>query len=99
MAGRTLQEIQLTFDRSKNAFDAIFTRAARESAGMDAGKLIVSLTIAPDRSVTHSELVSSSFSNAEFEQKILQRVKSLNFGAKNMPPFTFSHYSLDFLLS
>ena len=98
-ASRTLQEIQLIFDRNKSAFDAIFTRAARESAGMDAGKVSVSLTIAPDGTVTHCEIVSSSFGNHEFEQKILQRVKALNFGTKNVPPFTFQNYSLNFLLS
>lgn len=97
-AGRTLQEIQLTFDRSKSAFDAIFTRTARES-GMDAGKVSVSLTIAPDGSVIRCEIVSSSFGNTQFEQKILQRVKTLNFGAKNVPTFTFQNYSLNFLLS
>jgi protein TonB len=98
-AGRTLQEIQLTFDRSKSAFDAIFTRTAREISGMDAGKVSVSLTIAPDGSVIRCEIVSSSFGNAQFEQKILQRVKTLNFGAKNVPVFTFQNYSLNFLLS
>lgn len=98
-AGRTLQEIQLTFDRSKSAFDAIFTRTARETSGMDAGKVNVSLTIAPDGSVIRCEIMSSSFGNAEFERKILQRVKTLNFGAKNVPVFTFQNYSLNFLLS
>ncbi len=98
-AGRTLQEIQLIFDRSKGAFDAIFTRTARETSGMDAGKVSISLTIAPDGSVVRCDIVSSSFNNAEFEQKILQRVKTLNFGAKNVPTFTFQNYSLNFLLS
>ena len=99
VAGRTLQEIQLTFDHSKGAFDAIFTRTARETSGMDAGKVSVTLTIAPDGSVMQCEIVSSSFGNREFEQKILQRVKTLNFGAKNVPVFTFQNYSLNFLLS
>lgn len=99
VAGRTLQEIQLAFDRSKSAFDAIFTRTARETSGMDAGKVSVSLTIAPDGSVIHCEIVSSSFGNAAFEQKILQRVRLMNFGAKNVPAFTFQNYSLNFLLS
>lgn len=98
-AGRTMAEIQLTFDRSKGAFDAIFTRTARETSGMDAGKVSVSLTIAPDGSVIRCDIVSSSFGNAEFEKKILQRVKTLNFGAKNVPVFTFQNYSLNFLLS
>lgn len=99
VAGRTLEEIQLTFDRSKSAFFAIFNRAARENAGMGAGKVIVNLTIAPDGSVTRCEIVSSSFSNPELEQKILMRVKMLNFGAKNVPVFTFPNYPINFIPS
>lgn len=99
MAGRTLEEIQLTFDRSKSSFFAIFNRAARENAGMGAGKVIVNLTIAPDGSVTRCEIVSSSFGNPELEQKILMRVKMLNFGAKNVPAFTFPNYPINFIPS
>lgn len=98
-AGRTLQEIQWMFDRSKGAFDAIFTRAARENAGIEAGRVSISLTIAPDGSVTQCEIISSSFGNHDLEQKILQRVKSLNFGPKNVPAFTLRNYALNFLLS
>lgn len=98
-SGRSLQEIQLAFDRSKSSFFAIFNRMARENPGMEAGKIVVSLTIAPDGSVTRCELVSSSFDNAELEQKILQRVKLLNFGAKNVPPFTYPNYPINFLPS
>ena len=87
------------FDRSKGAFDAIFTRAARENAGIEAGRVSISLTIAPDGSVTQCEIISSSFGNHDLEQKILQRVKSLNFGPKNVPAFTLRNYALNFLLS
>jgi len=98
-AGRSLQDIQLAFDRSKSSFFAIFNRAARERAGMGAGQIVVSLTIAPDGSVTRCDLVASSFSDAELEQKILQRVKLLNFGAKNVPAYTYPNYPIHFLPS
>lgn len=97
VAGRTREEIQLTFDRNKNAFFAIYNRAARADANLDAGRIVVSLTIAPDGSVTQCAIVTSSFGDAELEQKILQRVKLLNFGAKNVPPFTFPNYPIDFV--
>ena len=99
LAGRTLEEIQLTFDRSKAAFYAIFNRAQRENAGMGAGKIVISLTIAPDGSVTDCKLVSSSFGDADLENKIVQRVKLLNFGAKNVPPFTYPNYPINYLPS
>jgi outer membrane biosynthesis protein TonB len=99
VAGRTLEEIQLTFDRSKAAFYAIFNRAMRENANMGAGKIVVSLTIAPDGSVTSCKLVSSTFSDPELANKVVQRVKLLNFGAKNVPTFTYPNYPINFLPS
>jgi protein TonB len=99
LAGRTLDEIQLTFDRSKSSFYAIFNRAMRENPNISAGKVIVSLTIAPDGSVTDCKLVSSSFGDPTLEGKIVQRVKLLNFGAKDVPSFTYPNYPINFLPS
>lgn len=97
LAGRTLEEIQLTFDRNKGAFYAIFNRAMRENPGLGAGKIVVSLTIAPDGSVSDCKLVSSTFNDPELERKIVQRVLLLNFGAKDVPPFTYPNYPINFL--
>lgn len=97
--GRGLEEIQLGFDRSKSSLNAIFSRAARETVGMGAGRIVVSLSIAPDGSVTRCELVSSSFANPALEQKLLARIRQMNFGAKDVPPFTYPNYPIDFLPS
>ncbi|TJY60986.1 AgmX/PglI C-terminal domain-containing protein [Sinimarinibacterium sp. CAU 1509] len=99
IAGRTLEEIQLTFDRNKGAFYAIFNRAMRQNPNLGAGKIVVSITIAPDGSVTACKLISSSFNDAELERKIVQRVQLLNFGAKSVPPFTYPNYPINFLPS
>lgn len=99
IAGRTLEEIQLTFDRSKTAFYAIFNRAQRENAGMGAGKIVVSLTIAPDGAVTDCHVVSSTFGDADLEAKVVQRVKLINFGAKDVPVFTYPNYPINYLPS
>lgn len=94
--GRTLEEIQQAFDRNKAAFYAIFGRAARENPAIGSGKIIVALTIAPDGSVTNCRLVSSNFGDAELERKIVERVKLINFGAKNVPPFTYPNYPINY---
>lgn len=99
LAGRTLEEIQLTFDRNKGAFYAIFNRAMRENPGLGAGKIVVSLTIAPSGSVTDCSLVSSTFNDPDLERKVIQRVLLLNFGAKDVPPFTYPNYPINFLPS
>lgn len=99
IAGRTLDEIQQTFDRARSPFYAIFNRAMRENPNISAGKIIVSLTIAPDGSVTDCRLVSSSFGDSTLESKVIQRVKLLNFGAKEVPTFTYPNYPINFLPS
>ncbi|WP_028081445.1 AgmX/PglI C-terminal domain-containing protein [Solimonas soli] len=99
LPGRTLEEIQLTFDRNKGAFYAIFNRAMRENPNISAGKIVVSLTIAPNGSVTDCKLVSSTFSDPDLERKVIQRVMLLNFGPKDVPPFTYPNYPINFLPS
>ncbi len=97
--GRTLEEIQLTFDRNKGAFYAIFNRAMRDNPNLGAGKVVVSITIAPSGAVTDCKLVSSTFNDADLERKVVQRVMLLNFGAKSVPPFTYPNYPINFLPS
>ncbi|MCC2657327.1 MAG: hypothetical protein K0Q76_2435 [Panacagrimonas sp.] len=96
VAGRTLEEIQLVFDRNKASFYAMFNRALRENPDLR-GKVVVRLTIAPNGSVTACELVSSELGDPDLEQKVIQRVKLLNFGAKNVPEFTYPNYPIVFL--
>lgn len=99
IAGRTLEEIQLTFDRNKGAFYAIFNRAMRDNPNLGAGKIVVSITIAPSGAVTDCKLVSSTFNDLDLERKVIQRVLLLNFGAKAVPPYTYPNYPINFLPS
>lgn len=99
IAGRTLEEIQLAFDRAKSAFYIIFDRAARSNPNIGVGKIVVSLTIAPDGSVTDCHVVSSTFGDTDLENKVVQRVKLLNFGAKDVPTFTYPNYPINYLPS
>jgi hypothetical protein len=96
-ATRTPQEIQLVFDRNKTAFFALFNRAARSNPNMGAGTIVMRLTIQADGSVSDCALVSSSFGDPELEEKILQRVRLMNFGAKNVGVFVYPNYPLAYL--
>ena len=94
-AGRSLDEIQLVFDRNKGSFTSIYKRAMMESPALEqGGKIIVSITIAPSGQVTDCKLVSSTFNDPDFERKIIQRVMSMSFGAKDVPPFTYPNYPI-----
>jgi hypothetical protein len=94
-AARSVEELQLTFDRNKAAFYSLYTRALRDNPELK-GKVVISLTIAPNGSVTACKIVSSELGDAELENKIVQRVMLLNFGAKAVPPFTYPNYPMSF---
>lgn len=94
---RSLEEIQLAFDRSKTAFYTIFNRAARKDTSIRAGTVVVSLTIQPDGSVSDCKIVSSSFFNPDLKEKLLQRVSMLKFEAKAVPAFTYSNYPISYM--
>jgi hypothetical protein len=90
ISGRTLEEIQLVFDRSKGAFYTMYTREQRTRPDM-VGKMVVRLTIAPSGAVTRATLVTSELNNLEFERKVIARVLLLNFGAKDVGEFTIDY--------
>lgn len=89
--GRNASEIQVVFNKNQGPFYAIFNRAARDNADIGRGKIVVRLTIAPNGSVTACSMVSSTYGDADLERKIVERVKLMNFGAKNAPPFTMDY--------
>lgn len=97
VSGRNYNEIQLVFDRNKAAFYAIFSRAARENPNLGTGKVVVSITIAPSGAVTDCHVVSSSFNDPDLDAKVVQRVKLLNFGAKDVPTYTYPNYPINYL--
>lgn len=98
-AQRSLKEVQWVFDRDKGGLLALFNSIARRTPGMTSGKVVVSLSIAPDGTVIRCELVSSSFHDAQLENLIVARIRSLRFGAREVPVFNYSHYPINFLLS
>lgn len=90
IAGRTLEEIQLVFDRSKGSFYTMYTREQRSRPDM-VGKMVVRLVIAPSGKVMSARLVSSELANPEFERKVIARVLLLDFGAKDVGEFSIDY--------
>jgi outer membrane biosynthesis protein TonB len=86
--GRGDSEIEEVMERNRGSFNVIYSRAARNDPSITAGKVVVRMTIAPDGSVTDCVLVSSTFNNSDMEEKIVARVKLLNFGPAGGPPIT-----------
>jgi periplasmic protein TonB len=86
-ASRSEEEIALVFDRNKGAIYALYTRALRDKPDLQ-GKVVLELTIAADGSVQKCEIVSSELNDAELERKLVARVKSFRFDARDVGTIT-----------
>jgi len=94
-AGRSIEEIQIVFDRNKGAIFSVYNRALRKNPRLQ-GKIVLELTIAPSGKVTRCVLVSSELQDAALGKKISQRVKLFNFEAKDVSEVTIT-YPIEFL--
>lgn len=92
-SGRTLQEIQLVFDRNKGAITAIVNRALRTNPDLR-GKIVINFTINSDGSISNLELVSSELGDADVDRQLLTRIQLMNFGAKSVPAFPVRNYPI-----
>lgn len=90
VTGRSLEELQLVFDRNKGAFYVMYQRELREHPNAR-GKIVVRMTIAPSGHVTSCTIVSSELHSPEFEKKVVARVLLMDFGPKNVGDFTVDY--------
>lgn len=86
-ATRSEEEIAMVFDRNKGAIYALYTRALRDKPDLQ-GKVVLELTIAADGSIQRCEIVSSELNDPELERKLVARVKSFRFEAKDVGTIT-----------
>ncbi len=94
-AGRSIEEIQMVFDRNKGAIYSVYNRALRKDPTLQ-GKVVLQLTIAPSGKVVSCTLISSELKDPTLGQKITQRVKLFNFEPKDVSEITIT-YPIDFL--
>ncbi len=94
-ASRSIEEIQIVFDRNKSSIYSLYNRALRKDPTLQ-GKLVIRLSIAPSGKITKIELVSSELGDPALEKKLVQRIKMFNFGAKSVEAVTIT-YPIDFL--
>ena len=97
MAGRSLEEIKLVFDRNKGAIYTIYNRALRDDPALQ-GKVVLKLTISPSGQVLECNIVSSELRSPELERKLAARIKQFDFGAKKVDTMVLT-YPIDFLPS
>lgn len=94
-ASRSIEEIQIVFDRNKSAIYSLYNRELRKDPTLQ-GKVVLRLTIAPSGKVTEIQMVSSELGLPSLEKRLVQRIKMFNFGAKAVDAVTIT-YPIDFL--
>lgn len=92
--GRSDDEIRLVFSRHQGSFYRHYNRALREDDSLQ-GKIVLKFTIAPNGRITAVEILSSELDDEDLEAKILTKVRTMDFGAKDVPPVT-SDFTLNF---
>jgi len=92
---RTDEEIQIVFDRYKAALYRLYNRELRRDPTLQ-GKMILRLTIEPDGSVSFCQLQSTDMNAPDLSAQVVDRVKTFDFGAKEVPSVTIV-YPIDFL--
>src|SRR6266567_122413 len=94
-AARTDEEIQIVFDRYKASFYRLYNRELRNNPALK-GQMVLRLTIEPDGSVSMCVLQSTDMDAPDLATQVVSRVKTINFGAKDVPAVTIV-YPIDFL--
>jgi hypothetical protein len=92
---RTDEEIQIVFDRYKASFYRLYNRELRNNPALK-GQMVLRLTIEPDGSVSMCALQSSDMDAPDLATQVVGRVRTINFGAKDVPAVTIV-YPIDFL--
>jgi outer membrane biosynthesis protein TonB len=93
--GRSDESIRRVMDDNKGAMFAIYNRALRTDPLLH-GRLVFEMVIDPSGSIAQLTLVSSELSDPAVTNKILSRIRLINFGAEAVNS-TRVNYSLDFL--
>ncbi|MFZ8983686.1 MAG: AgmX/PglI C-terminal domain-containing protein [Steroidobacteraceae bacterium] len=93
---RTDEEIQIVFDRYKASFYRLYSRELRKDPTLR-GQMVLRLTIEPDGSVSMCELYDSEMDAPVLAGQVVDRVRGIDFGAKEGVQALTIVYPIDFL--
>ncbi len=93
---RTDEEIQIVFDRHKASFYRLYNRELQNNPKLQ-GQMVLRLTIEPDGSVSMCVLQSSDMDAPNLAAQVVDRVRKINFGAKEGVQAVTISYPIDFL--
>ncbi len=93
---RTDEEIQIVFDRYKASFYRLYNLELRKDPTLQ-GQMVLRLTIEPDGSVSMCVLQSTDMNAPALAAQVVNRVRTINFGAKEGVQALTIVYPIDFL--
>jgi hypothetical protein len=93
---RTDEEIQIVFDRHKASFYRLYHQQLRNDPSLK-GQMVLRLTIEPDGSVSMCTLQSTDMHAPDLAAQVVDRVRGINFGAKEGVAALTIVYPIDFL--
>ena len=91
--GRGLEDVQNGFDSRKDKYFELYKRLG----GNEPGRVVISITIQPDGSVSDCHLVSSTFSDDALAQAVIEESKTIRFPARPGPALVYPNYPFSFL--
>ncbi len=94
---RAIEELNAVFDRYKGALQNIYQRALRRDPALQ-GKVVFEITINPAGRVIKARIISSELGNKKLERRLVARVKSFRFAARDVKTVTVT-MPIDFLPS
>lgn len=94
---RDMESIRRTLEQTKGNVYSLYQRALLDHPNLS-GKFTFKIIIEPNGSISTVQLVASELGISELEQRILERIRQVNFGAKDVPP-TAVEYKFVFLPS
>jgi len=96
-ASRSIEAIQFAIDGIKSSFDFIYNKALRKNPTLR-GEILFELTVTPAGKVIKCLILSSELNDPELERKLVIKMRSINFGAEDVPE-TIIKYPFEFFPS
>lgn len=84
---RSIEELNLVFEKYKGALQNIYQRALRKDPTLQ-GKVLFELTINAAGEVVKCRIISSELNNKSLERRLVARVKGFRFAAKDVATIT-----------
>jgi hypothetical protein len=87
---RTLDDFHRVVDKHKGAIYSVYARALRDKPGLQ-GTITLAISIAPNGKVTRCAVASSTLNDSDFENRLVERFLSIDFGAKGTEVFSTNY--------